>query len=50
MRSVLNEGESTKSPTATTSRRPWKVGDPIVEAQGVYRLANGELVLSRECP
>ncbi|MDZ8066667.1 MAG: filamentous hemagglutinin N-terminal domain-containing protein [Nostoc sp. DedQUE08] len=29
--------------------RLWKKGDPIIEAQGVYRLADGQLVLSREC-
>ena len=28
----------------------WQPGDPIVEPQGAYRLANGKLVLSRECP
>jgi filamentous hemagglutinin family protein len=28
----------------------WEPGDPIVEPQGAYRLANGKLVLSRECP
>jgi filamentous hemagglutinin family protein len=27
----------------------WKKGDLIVEPQGVYRLANGDLVMSREC-
>ncbi|RCJ18694.1 hypothetical protein A6S26_28340 [Nostoc sp. ATCC 43529] len=27
----------------------WKKGDLIVEPQGVYRLANGQLVMSREC-
>ncbi len=27
----------------------WKKGDFIVEPQGVYRLANGDLVMSREC-
>jgi large exoprotein involved in heme utilization and adhesion len=27
----------------------WQPGDPIVEPQGAYRLANGKLVLSREC-
>ena len=31
------------------NRRSWKVGDPIVEPQGIYRLSNGKLVLSREC-
>lgn len=29
---------------------PWRSGDPIVEPQGAYRLADGQLVLSRECP
>ncbi|MBN3959382.1 MAG: hypothetical protein HWQ39_11190 [Nostoc sp. NMS8] len=29
--------------------RTWKKGDAIVEPQGLYRLANGGLVLSREC-
>ncbi|WP_414624057.1 filamentous hemagglutinin N-terminal domain-containing protein [Calothrix sp. CCY 0018] len=27
----------------------WKKGDRIVEPQGLYRLKNGELLLSREC-
>ncbi|MBW4611981.1 MAG: filamentous hemagglutinin N-terminal domain-containing protein [Desmonostoc vinosum HA7617-LM4] len=27
----------------------WKKGDPIVEPQGVYRLDNGQLMMSREC-
>jgi filamentous hemagglutinin family protein len=34
----------------TSSNRSWQKGDPIVEPQGVYRLPNGQLVLSRECP
>ncbi|MDZ8086321.1 MAG: filamentous hemagglutinin N-terminal domain-containing protein [Nostoc sp. DedQUE12b] len=29
--------------------RPWKKGDPIVEPQGLYRLPNGQLILSRSC-
>lgn len=33
----------------TQSSRPWQPGDPIVEPQGVYRLANGRLVMSQEC-
>ncbi len=38
-------------PTSSASTpRPWKIGDPIVEPQGVYQLPNGELVMSRECP
>ncbi|MEH2078845.1 MAG: filamentous hemagglutinin N-terminal domain-containing protein [Nostoc sp.] len=32
-----------------TTSRPWKKGDPIVEPQGLYRLDNGQLLLSREC-
>ncbi|MDZ8140333.1 MAG: S-layer family protein, partial [Nostoc sp. DedQUE04] len=32
-----------------TSRRPWKKGDPIIEPQGLYRLPNGQLILSRSC-
>jgi len=34
----------------TPPSRTWQEGDPIIEPQGVYRLPNGELVLSRECP
>jgi filamentous hemagglutinin family protein len=39
---------SDKSPASTTNRK-WKIGDPVVEPQGVYKLPNGQLVLSREC-
>jgi large exoprotein involved in heme utilization and adhesion len=35
--------------STTNSNRPWQKGNPIVEPQGVYRLPNGKLVLSREC-
>jgi large exoprotein involved in heme utilization and adhesion len=31
------------------SDRPWKIGDPIVEPQGFYKLADGRLVMGREC-
>jgi filamentous hemagglutinin family protein len=27
----------------------WQRGEPIVEPQGIYRLTNGKLVMSREC-
>ena len=32
-----------------TTSRSWKKGDPIIEPQGMYRLDNGQLLLSREC-
>ncbi|MHC5748113.1 MAG: two-partner secretion domain-containing protein [Nostoc sp.] len=32
-----------------TTSRPWKKGDPIIEPTGLYRLDNGQLLLSREC-
>ncbi|MGQ4650627.1 beta strand repeat-containing protein [Lyngbya aestuarii] len=38
------------SESDTPPSRTWQEGDPIIEPQGVYRLPNGELVLSRECP
>jgi filamentous hemagglutinin family protein len=38
------------TPSKIDPNRPWQKGDPIVEPQGVYRLPNGQLVLSRECP
>jgi filamentous hemagglutinin family protein len=35
---------------ATADREAvWQPGDPIVEPQGVYRLPDGELILSHEC-
>lgn len=36
--------------TQTSQRRPPKTDERLVEAQGVYRLSNGQLVLSWECP
>ncbi|MGB7442004.1 MAG: S-layer family protein [Coleofasciculaceae cyanobacterium] len=39
-----------EAPSTTNPNRPWQKGDPIVEPTGVYRLPNGKLVLSRECP
>ncbi|MEB3217314.1 MAG: hypothetical protein VKN72_13940, partial [Nostocales cyanobacterium 94392] len=35
--------------TVETEPPVWKKGDPIIEPQGLYRLSNGELLLSREC-
>ncbi len=35
--------------TNNSTASSWKKGDPIVEPQGIYRLANGDLVMSREC-
>ncbi|MBS9390041.1 MAG: filamentous hemagglutinin N-terminal domain-containing protein [Dolichospermum sp. WA123] len=32
-----------------TTSRSWKKGDPIIEPQAMYRLDNGQLLLSREC-
>ena len=42
VQSVLND-------TSASPRRRWKMGDPIIEPSGVYRLANGRRILSREC-
>jgi filamentous hemagglutinin family protein len=35
---------------AEPTSRTWKKGDGIIEPQGLYRLANGQLLLSRGCP
>lgn len=32
-----------------SSSRPWQIGDPIAEPQGVYQLPDGRLVMSRDC-
>ncbi|BAY93820.1 MULTISPECIES: S-layer family protein [unclassified Tolypothrix] len=32
-----------------STSRPWKKGDPIIEPQGLYRLPDGQLLLSRAC-
>ena len=45
IRSIPSNSE--KSPAS--NRQSWKIGDPVVEPQGVYKLPNGQLVLSREC-
>ncbi|NEO72214.1 filamentous hemagglutinin N-terminal domain-containing protein [Moorena sp. SIO3H5] len=46
VRTIPSDGSSSSS---TQPDRPWQIGDPIVEPQRVYRLADGRLVLSREC-
>ncbi|NEP28463.1 MAG: hypothetical protein F6K49_43440, partial [Moorea sp. SIO3I6] len=46
VRTILSDASSRPS---TQPDRPWQIGDPIVEPQQVYRLADGRLVLSREC-
>ena len=37
-------------PDKSASSQSWQPGNPIIEPQSVYRLSNGKLVLSRECP
>jgi filamentous hemagglutinin family protein len=46
---LSNYPTNTVQPTTQTAQKPWKLGDPIVEPQGFYKLANGRLVMSREC-
>ncbi|MBD2777269.1 hypothetical protein [Iningainema tapete] len=50
IRSLPGVSETTKSTTSTSFSRARKNLQPIFEAQGIYQLANGDLVLSRECP
>ncbi len=33
----------------STTTKPWKLGEPIIEPQAVYQLPNGQLIMSREC-
>jgi large exoprotein involved in heme utilization and adhesion len=42
-------GEIRNIPNDTETNEPWQLGDPVVEPQGVYRLPDGRLVMSREC-
>jgi filamentous hemagglutinin family protein len=44
--SDFSTGEVRSVPSNKTG---WQRGEPIVEPQGLYHLANGKLVLSREC-
>ncbi|MBD2776911.1 beta strand repeat-containing protein [Iningainema tapete] len=50
IRSISSVGETAKPSTSTSFSRGKKNLQPIFEALGIYRLANGNLVLSRECP
>ncbi|MBD2776505.1 beta strand repeat-containing protein [Iningainema tapete] len=50
IRSIPSVGEKTTSLTTKNINPNKKISAPIVEAQGIYRLANGDVVLSRECP
>jgi filamentous hemagglutinin family protein len=50
--SVYSAVEVQPVPNNTSSTKPnprWKIGQPIVEPSGIYRLANGRRILSREC-
>ncbi|MGB6297633.1 MAG: filamentous hemagglutinin N-terminal domain-containing protein [Rivularia sp. (in: cyanobacteria)] len=38
-----------ESTTLPTQKRPWQIGDPVIEPSGVYELPNGKLVLGKEC-
>ena len=54
VRSVDGDREETTTQnselnTQNSPERPWKIGDPIAEPQGVYQLPDGQLVMSREC-
>ena len=42
---------SAKDPTVHSPDQPsqWKIGDPIIEPQGIYTLSSGTLVLSQPC-
>jgi large exoprotein involved in heme utilization and adhesion len=44
--SDFSTGEVRNVPSNQTS---WQRGEPIIEPQGLYHLADGKLVLSREC-
>jgi large exoprotein involved in heme utilization and adhesion len=41
---------SNASASENSTDRAWQKGSPIVEAQNVYQLPSGQLVLSRQCP
>ncbi len=35
--------------TTPNENKQWKIGDPIVEPTGVYRLPSGQLIISHQC-
>jgi large exoprotein involved in heme utilization and adhesion len=49
--SVYSTGDVRTLPQkqAVVSTQNWQPGKPIVEPEGMYRLSNGQLVLSRQC-
>jgi filamentous hemagglutinin family protein len=47
--STYSTGVIQSVPTTNANRPRWKIGDAIVEPQGIYRLSNGKRVLGREC-
>ena len=46
---LIPSNYSTQETQTQTANRPWQKGDPIVEPTGFYKLANGRVVMSREC-
>jgi filamentous hemagglutinin family protein len=48
-RGLSDYATNTVQPTVQAHQRLWKLGDPIVEPQGFYKLADGRWVMSREC-
>jgi filamentous hemagglutinin family protein len=44
---ISDTNESVKSPNS--SNVPWKIGDPIVEPEGMYQLPDGKIIMSSEC-
>ncbi|MBW4695398.1 MAG: filamentous hemagglutinin N-terminal domain-containing protein [Lyngbya sp. HA4199-MV5] len=49
VRSLSTHNVQTEATMPSAEVHPWKLGDPIVEPQGIYELADGQLVVSREC-
>jgi large exoprotein involved in heme utilization and adhesion len=53
VRSIPSEGDGEAGEaggeSSSSTRRPWKMGDPIIEPTGIYRLPNGKVIMSRLC-